>query len=103
MYDIDWARSVYATHEKLHPRGQQILLCVCQELKIKQGLDATPTEIKRIIISSIQGRAARGIWPRYKTVVRRSPLDRIALDKLVKSIVFDRTDESNQLLFEFVR
>jgi len=100
-YDIDWARSVHKAYKELHPRGQQILLCVQQVLKTEYSINASIDYLEKLLIRSIQGRASKKIWPRFKFVVKKSPLDQDALGKLVKAIAWDNMDETKQMLFDF--
>lgn len=100
-YDIDWARSVYKAYAELHPRVQQILLCIQQVLRTDYALNVTTEYLVKLLIRSIQGRADKKVWPRFKAVVRKSPLDQQGLGKLVSSIAWDNFDETKQFMLDF--
>lgn len=76
MYDVDWARRVYAMHRESCTRAGQIDLAICDIARLKGHPKAlTTSSIARGCIDSIRGKLPASIWTRYKRLCKRSPFD----------------------------
>jgi hypothetical protein len=84
----------------LNPRGQQILLCIRQLIKESQGIDLPVYAYETTLVSSIQRKTDKGIWPLFKRIVREHTLDREDVAELSLRI-FKGEKEVYQPEFDF--
>ncbi len=101
MYDRTWARSVYGGYTKLCTRAQQIDACIQSVIKNRWGFDLPRFNISYALISSIQGKQLKRLWPLYKRLNKKTPLDKDLLET-VSNLVFEASrEEVVQFSFEF--
>ena len=100
MYDRDWARSVYEGYAKLCTRAQQIDACILQLAHEKTGRNWPRIGLVRALIDSIQAKSSRRLWPMYKRLVKRTPLDRELLENVTKVTLTAMGDEVRQFEFD---
>ncbi len=101
MYDRTWARSVYEKYAKLYTRVQQIDLCILQTAEAKSGRQWPRMALVRALIDSIQYKQHKQLWPLYKRLVKRTPLDKELLETVTKVTLQAMGDEICQFSFEF--
>jgi len=90
MYDRQWARSIVENYQKLYPRVQQIDLCLQQLYQERTGRICTRRDIQDLLVDSLQGKYTKGVitrlWIDYKRLIKKTPLDRPLMDKVLKAI-----------------
>lgn len=101
MYDRTWARSVYTGYAKLCTRAQQIDLCILQTIAAQTGRNYTRASLVTVLIDSIQGKEFKQLWPLYKRLVKRTPLDKDLLEIISTRLKPYLGDPVNQLSFDF--
>lgn len=101
MYNEGWARDILLTYRRLTPRAQQIDLCICQYIAEMGDADFFPEAISKVLLNSIRGGKAKGLWYQYKRLCQIYPLDKNRLDKVCKLLVkhlYPLLDDERQLL-----
>ena len=101
MYNRDWARSIVVDYWKLRTRAQQINICLQQLYHESTGRELLVKDIQDALVDSVQGKSRKALWTNYKTLVRKSPLDRKLLEKVSKSIDVQIDVEKLQRQFDF--
>lgn len=82
-YDRTWARRIYGEYAKLCPRTQQINACIVQLSKDAGDVGTPISSVVGWIISNIQKKDRPSVWPMYKRLCKRSPLDKELLAEVV--------------------
>ena len=83
MYDRQWARSIVENYQKLYPRVQQIDLCLQQLYQARTGRNCTRKDIQDALVNELQGKTKSYVFILYKRLVKKTPLDRELLEKVV--------------------
>lgn len=100
MYDERWAREIQLKYRKLCTRAQQMDRVIEQTLWESYSCKCPPEIISAILTDSIRRKGLLTLWPAYKRLNKKSPLDKELLDKvcklLIKSKVSDHIDDSHQ-------
>jgi len=97
MYDRAWARSVYGTYVKLCTRAQQIDLCILQTIAAQTGRKFATAPLRRALVDSIQGARQKSLWPLYKRLSKKTPLDQELLERVSRLAYPCMLDEYRQL------
>lgn len=101
MYDRVWAREVQANFRLSCTRAEQIDLCIQQIYAKKTRRNCTEKQIQDLLTDSIQGKRSPRLWRDYKRLIKKSPLDRAALEKLTGIITVEIDVENLQRQFNF--
>lgn len=101
MYDRTWARSVYEKYAKLCTRTQQIDMCILEIIAARTGRQHRRAALVCVLIDSIQGRDFKQLWPLYKRLVKRTPLDKVLLENICTRLKPFLEDPVNQMEFDF--
>jgi hypothetical protein len=96
-YDRSWARLTYEKYSNMRPRAHQINLCLMQLITTESGEKWLETKLIDCLIDSIQGKSCKELWPWYKRLVKKSPLDQKLLYKVARNFCYVLKDDSKQL------
>ncbi len=87
MYSITWAQEVLLNYRKLCTRAQQMNAVICLTLERNYCYKIGPEAVNRLLIDSIRGKVAKRIWPDYKRLNKRTPLDKFLLNRVCESFI----------------
>lgn len=105
MYDLNWARQVWADFRKLTPRGEQIDRCLVQ-LAAEAGFSfsLTPSKIRVACLRAIRDKHYGETWRRYKRLCRKTPFDEALATTLAKALCYlwqIQDDDARQLYLDW--
>jgi len=102
-YDRTWARSVYEKYAKICTRAYQINLCIRQLIQEKFAKNLLLTDIEAILIDSLQAKCGKTLWPKYKRLVKKMPLDKGMLEEVSFMVfsIFSSEEIARQFEFNF--
>lgn len=101
MYDRQWTRSIVENYQKLRPRAQQIDNCLQQLVVTSDGQPLLRKDIQDLLVDSLQGKRMKELWPEYKRLVRRTPLDQKLLYRIAGRLSVEVDVEKRQRQFDF--
>ena len=101
MYDTTWAQGVLQKLEVSCARARNIQLCLQQLYSEKTGRICTLKAIRDELVSSLARKTNKTIWVDYKAVIKKTPLDKLRLEKLANKITVQLFDRYNQMEFNF--
>lgn len=101
MYDRDWARSIVENYQKLRTRAQQIDMCIQQLYQQETGRYVLRQQLKNILVDSVQGKCNKALWPDYKRLVRKTPLDNKLLKRVYNNFKWQIDVDIIQRQFDF--
>lgn len=101
MYSIKWAEGIYLTYIDCNARAQNMPRVIEQAAAKILGWELRSKAIKRHLVESIAGKGNKQLWPLYKRLCRKTPLDGKLLERVCRAIYWPELDEWNQLKFDF--
>lgn len=100
-YSLNWAQRIVGTFTESCTRAEQIKLCICQTSWRFTKVPITPEAITHALVLSLSRRGDKSLWPAYKRLCKKTPLDIKLLEKVTALIVGIYIDHVYQLELQF--
>lgn len=101
LYARPWAEKIFSQFHNSCTRARNTDKCILYVAEHSYSKILSTEKLHEVFISSLQGQYDKKIWPMYKRLVKKSPLDKELLNKLTGAVLNAYGMEYLQLMFEF--
>lgn len=100
-YSKVWAERILENYENSATRCRNVDLCIQQIYESRTTRRCSLMQIRIAKIHSLQGTGNKKIWPLYKRLVKKTPLDRELLKKVTDLFIWEIDVDALQMEFNF--